>query len=205
MLWSITGPQWRGRSFLHLCFESSGQSKNAARCGLCWHELVVHTFILEQCYLVSAWYHCDTIESHNTPRGSGIDQDAGPSFWLGNLDDGLVSTAVYIQGCFATGGTIQGVAYGMMSFHGGYNEWHILLPCEVAQYDWYHRHMLNYVFGTGGMTMSDIAISSWCSTERQGDTSESVVFHFLLLGVWDRCLFVCVWLLCFVCFVCWFP
>ena len=69
----------------------------------------------------------------------------------------------------------------MMSFHGGYNEWHILLPCEVAQYDWYHRHMLNYVFGTGGMTMSDIAISSWCSTERQGDTSESVVFHFLLL------------------------
>ena len=117
----------------------------------------------------------------------------------------MVSTAVYIQGCFATGGTIQGVAYGMMSFHGGYNEWHILLPCEVAQYDWYHRHMLNYVFGTGGMTMSDIAISSWCSTERQGDTSESVVFHFLLLGVWDRCLFVCVWLLCFVCFVCWFP
>ena len=52
---------------------------------------------------------------------------------------------------------------------------------------------------------SAIAISSWCSTERQGDTSESVVFHFLLLGVWDRCLFVCVWLLCFVCFVCWFP
>ena len=39
----------------------------------------------------------------------------------------------------------------------------VLLPCEVAQYDWYHRHMLNYVFGTGGMTMSDIAISSWCS------------------------------------------
>ena len=60
---------------------------------------------------------------------------------------------------------------------------------------WSHsawRHMLIYVFGTGGMTMSDIAISSWCSTERQGDTSESVVFHFLLLGVWDRCLFVCV-------------
>ena len=53
--------------------------------------------------------------------------------------------------------------------------------------------------------MSDIAISSWCSTERQGDTSESVVFHFLLLGVWDRCLLVCVWLLCFACFVCWFP
>ena len=52
---------------------------------------------------------------------------------------------------------------------------------------------------------SDIAISSWCSTERQGDTSESVVFHFLLLGVWDRCLFVCVWLLCFACFVFWFP
>ena len=52
--------------------------------------------------------------------------------------------------------------------------------------------------------MSDIAISSWCSTERQG-ASESVVFHFLLLGVWDRCLFVCVWLLCFACFVCWFP
>ena len=125
--------------------------------------------------------------------------------WLGDLDDGVVSTAVYIQGCFATGGTIQGVAYGMMSFHGGYNEWHILLPCEVAQYDWYHRHMLNYAFGTGGMTMSDIAISSWCSTERQGDTSESVVFHFLLLGVWDRCLFVCVWLLCFACFVVWFP
>ena len=117
----------------------------------------------------------------------------------------MVSTAVYIQGCFATGGAIQGVAYGMMSFHGGYNEWHILLPCEVAQYDWYHRHMLNYAFGTGGMTMSDIAISSWCSTERQGDTSESVVFHFLLLGVWDRCLFVCVWLLCFACFVFWFP
>ena len=149
--------------------------------------------------------NCDTIESHNTPRGSGIDQDAGPSFWLGDLDDGVVSTAVYIQGCFATGGTIQGVAYGMMSFHGCYNEWHILLPCEVAQYDWYHRHMLNYAFGTGGMTMSDIAISSWCSTERQGDTSESVVFHFLLLGVWDRCLFVCVWLLCFACFVFWFP
>ena len=32
--------------------------------------------------------------------------------------------------------------------------------------------------------MSDIAISSWCSTERQGDTSESVVFDLLLLGVW---------------------
>ena len=102
----------------------------------------------------------------------------------------MVSTAVSVQGCFAIGGTVQGVAYGMMSFHGGYNEWHILLPCEVAQYDWYHRHMLNYAFGTGGITMSDIAISSWCSTERQGDTSESVVFHFLLLGVWDRCLFV---------------
>ena len=122
--------------------------------------------------------NCDTIESHNTPRGSGIDQDAGPSLWLGDLDDGVVSTAVYIQGCFATGGTIQGVAYGMMSFHGG----------------------LQWVAYT-----SDIAISSWCSTERQGDTSESVVFHFLLLGVWDRCLFVCVWLLCFACFVFWFP
>ena len=35
----------------------------------------------------------------------------------------------------------------------------------------------DYDFGTGGMTMSDIAISSWSSTERQGDTSESVVFH----------------------------
>ena len=93
----------------------------------------------------------------------------------------------------------------MMSFHGDSNEWHILLPCEVAQCDWYHRHMLNYALGTGGMTMSDIAISSWCSTERQGDTSESVVFHFLLLGVWDRCLFACVWLLCFACFVFWFP
>ena len=108
----------------------------------------------------------------------------------------MVTTAVSIQGCFATGGAIQGVAYGMMSFHSGYNGWHILLPCEGAQCDWYHRHMLNYAFGTGGMTMSDIAISSWCSTERQGDTSESVVFHFLLLGVWDRCLFACVWLLC---------
>ena len=104
--------------------------------------------------LAGGWLiNCDTIESHNT-RGSGIDQDAGPSFWLGDLDDGVVTTAVSIQGCFATGGAIQGVAYGMMSFHGGYNEWHILLPCEVAQCDWYHRHMLNYAFGTGGMTMS---------------------------------------------------
>ena len=95
----------------------------------------------------------------------------------------------------ASGGAIQGVAYGMISFHGGYNEWHILIPCKVAQCDWYHRHMLNYAFGTGGMTMSDITISSWCSTERQEDTSESAVFHFLLLGVWDRCLFACVLLL----------
>ena len=39
----------------------------------------------------------------------------------------------------------------------------------------------------------------------QGDTSESVVFHFLLLGVGDCCLFVFVWLLCFACFVFWFP
>ena len=44
-----------------------------------------------------------------------------------------------------------------------------------------------------------------CSTKRQEDTSESVVFHFLLLGVGDCCLFVCVWLLCFACFVFWFP
>ena len=100
-----------------------------------------------------------------------------------------------MQGYFATGGAIQGVAYGMISFLRGYNEWHILLPCEVAQCDWYHHHMLNYAFRTGGMTMSDIAISSWCSTKRQGDTSESVVFYFLLLGVWDRCLFACVGLL----------
>ena len=33
------------------------------------------------------------------------------------------------------------VTYDMMSFHGGYNEWHILLHCGVAQYDWYHAKL----------------------------------------------------------------
>ena len=57
----------------------------------------------------------------------------------------------------------------------------------ISGIDYYIEKWLNttgiivtsdYDFGTGGMTMSDIAISSWSSTERQGDTSESVVFHF---------------------------
>ena len=30
------------------------------------------------------------------------------------------------KSAFATSRTIQGVAYGIMSFHSGYNEWHIL-------------------------------------------------------------------------------
>ena len=59
----------------------------------------------------------------------------------------------------------------------------------------------DYNSATGGMTMSDIAISLWSSAERHGDTSESVVFHFFLLGVRDCWLVVCGWLWFLCCFL----
>ena len=61
-------------------------------------------------------------------------------------------------------------------------------------------HAVDYDFGICGISMSDITISSRSCTERHGDFSESVVFHFS-----TRCpvfwfLFGWAFWFCFCCF-----
>ena len=71
-------------------------------------------------------------------------------------------------------------------------------------------HAVDYDFGTCGISMSDIAISSRSCTERHGDFSESVVFHSsyevscFLFVVWlGSLVFVFVVCLCWLLLGCW--
>ena len=73
-------------------------------------------------------------------------------------------------------------------------EWKELLPDSSLSHLDYESRI--YDIGLCGTSMRIFATSSRSSTERHGDFSESVVFHFTRCPFWFGCWVVCVFCVC---------